>query len=139
MGSSSSSTSTSGAGTGGTEGATLAPKLLLSGLSQKNGTVTLKLRCYQSACAGAATETARVRTGHGKHARTKTESVAHSAFSISLKAPSDNLAVSLNATGRRLLKAAHRLKVTVTLTLNGKTVTSRTVTLASTGSQRTRR
>ncbi len=126
-------TATNGAGsTAATSNTVAIPKpkpgrVVVESASVKGATVTVKLRCTGSnACSGVVKLIAKVKTGHGKHRKTRSTLIGVASYSMALGKHS-TLRVQLTGNGRKLLRGAGKKGLEVEVA--GSNVQAHTVVL----------
>jgi hypothetical protein len=125
-GSDSSSGSGSGSGSGSSSGSSASPQATVTKPTQKDGVTKIAIDCKDARCSLKLTETIKVK----RNQKTKLETVASKAVALAAgKRAVESL--KLNALGVKAMKETKdkRLQTTLTITLNGKRVSIKTLTL----------
>jgi hypothetical protein len=125
-GSSTGSGSDGGTGSGSTSGTDMNPQLTVTKPTQKDGIASVAIHCAEATCDIKLTETIRVK--HGK--KSELETIASKTVTLAAGKHAVE-ALKLNRVGAKSLRKANRkrLKATITITLAGKRVSTKTLTL----------
>jgi hypothetical protein len=118
--------SSNGPGTSSSNGSSASPQVTVAKPRQKDGVTEVAVECKNAKCSVKLTETIKVKQGK----KTKLQTVASKAVTLAAgKSAVESL--KLNALGAKSLKKANgkRLKTTLTITLDGKRVSVKTLTL----------